>query len=62
MLNPVEHLAARFIAMGHEEDAESLLDINFYMQEFLASGEPMDADAEDLRELLSEVVAYWART
>jgi hypothetical protein len=57
-LTPVERLRVSLILEGHEEDAEAFALVDSLMRNYLTD-EPMTKDAEELRDMLFEVLDTW---
>lgn len=57
--SPTERLAVRLLLDHHADDAEALMKLDWLMREYLASDEPMTKDAEELKDMLLEIVESW---
>ena len=58
-LDAAERLAVRLLLENHGEEADALMTMDSLMREYLATTDSLTKDAEELRDMLFEVLESW---
>ena len=58
-MTPVERIRAHFIQTGHNDDADAFAAVDWLIQNYLLTDEPLDQGATELQDMLLDVVNTW---
>lgn len=58
-LTPIERVRLHFLMDGHDEDADAFATVDWLMQNYLLTNDPLTQDATDLQTMLLDVVNAW---
>ena len=58
-LTPVERIRAHLLQTGHDDDANAFAAVDWLIQNYLLTDEPLDQGATELQNMLLDVVNAW---
>ena len=58
-LTPLERIRFHFITTGHDDDADAFMAVDWLIQNYLLTDEPLDQGATELQDMLLDVVNTW---